>query len=53
MKASTGGRVTPDMTFEAAGGRIAGHRAANEIKSRYQPRGRSLRRLARQLQQYR
>lgn len=44
--------MTPDMTFEVAGGRIAGHRAVNEIKSQYPPRGRSRRRLARQLQQY-
>lgn len=52
MKTSAGGEVTPDMTFEVAGGRLAGYRAVNEIKSRYPPRGRSRRRLAQQLQQY-
>lgn len=52
MKTSAGGEVTPDMTFEVAGGRFAGYRAVNEIKSRYPPRGRSRRRLARQLQLY-
>lgn len=52
MDTSAGHEVTPDMSLEVTGGRLAGYRAINEVKSRYPTHEPALRRLARQLQQY-
>ena len=49
MHTSTGNEVTPDMTIEVTGGRLAGYRAINEVKSRYPVHEPALRKLVRQL----